>query len=63
MEKKKTYSKPTALFVEIITNDLCAASTCIDIDLKTVRLKEMQSKERSYVLKDGDSQNMWDSKF
>lgn len=63
MEKKRNYSKPSAQYIDIITNDLCAGSVCTTIDLTTIQLQEMKTRNRTYTIKNGSSENMWDSSF
>lgn len=60
---KKIYTKPAMQYVDIITNDLCAASACNTIDINTMQLKNMQERNKTFFLKDGASKDMWDSKF
>lgn len=63
MDTKKIYTKPTIQYVDIITNDLCAASACNTIDINTSALRQMQERHKTYSLKDGASKDMWDTKF
>ena len=63
MKEKTKYCKPSMTYVQITLNDLCAGSVCTSIDLNSVKIQQMNKKSKTKVLKDGDSKNMWDSKF
>lgn len=61
--KKTTYTNPKMKFIDIVINNLCAGSTCTTINLDAIKIKEMDTRRKTFSLKDGNSENMWDTKF
>ena len=56
------YIKPTYKIVEIIMNDLCAASSCNTLDINVKQI-EMKKQHKTYIFKEGETKGMWDKNF